>query len=143
MKKIMSNLENHLINSKECKKLVDEYERINYKEINRTRLPNKPDSKTYSIDIAILQDYLKMISTEMDKKGVLKKGVKISMGKYPEKSTDPKLNRKYNGYQMVFVSPVDLDESKDQNRERSTKESEFASLEEIPNLNYMNICPPN
>ena len=139
----MSKLENHLINSKECEKLVSEYDQSNYKEINRHRSPQKPDSKTYSIDLEILQDYLKLISSEMEKKGIQKKGVQISLGKYPEKSSDPKLNPEYLGYQTVFISPVDLNLSATKSKGSSHEETEDTSLAGIPNLNYMNLCPPN
>ena len=139
----MSKLENHLINSKECEKLVSEYDQSNYKEINRHRSPQKPDSKTYSIDLEILQDYLKLISSEMEKKGIQKKGVQISLGKYPEKSSDPKLNPEYLGYQTVFISPVDLNGSASKSKESAHEEAEDTSLAALPNLNYMNLCPPN
>ena len=139
----MSKLENHLINSKECEKLVSEYDQSNYKEINRHRSPQKPDSKTYSIDLEILQDYLKLISSEMEKKGIQKKGVQISLGKYPEKSSDPKLNPEYLGYQTVFISPVDLNGSASKSKESTHEEAEDTSLAALPNLNYMNLSPPN
>lgn len=139
----MSKLENHLINSKECEKLVSEYDQSNYKEINRHRSPQKPDSKTYSIDLEVLQDYLKLISSEMEKKGIKKKGVLISLGKYPEKSSDPKLNPEYLGYQTVFISPVDLNGSANESKESPDEETEDTSLAALPNLNYMNLCPPN
>lgn len=139
----MSKLENHLINSKECEKLVSEYDQSNYKEINRHRSPQKPDSKTYSIDLEVLQDYLKLISSEMEKKGIQKKGVQISLGKYPEKSSDPKLNPEYLGYQTVFISPVDLNGSANKSKESTHEEAEDKSLAALPNLNYMNLCPPN
>lgn len=139
----MSKLENHLINSKECEKLVSEYDQSNYKEINRHRSPQKPDSKTYSIDLEVLQDYLKLISSEMEKKGIKKKGVLISLGKYPEKSSDPKLNPEYLGYQTVFISPVDLNVRTNKSEGSTLEEAEDTSLAELPNLNYMNLCPPN
>lgn len=138
----MSNLEKHLIDSIESKKLVEEYDKTIYPEMNKNRPSTKPESKSYNIDLEVLQEYLKMISAEMDKKGIVNKGVKITLGKYPEKSADPKLNPDFLGYQMAFISPLDLTQSA-KNIVSSNDFSASKSLEDLPNLNYMGISPPN
>ena len=140
---MMSNLQKHLMSSRESKKLVENYDNSNYQEINRGRPTDKPDSKSYSIDLEVLQEYLKMISAEMDKIGVSKKGVRINLGKYPSKSEDSRLDPDYQGYQMVFISPADLDQKAHKNMVSTDEQSASRGLEDIPNLNYMNISPPN
>lgn len=137
----MSNLNQHLIDPTLTAPLAEEYVKSNYAEINRKRPAAKPDSRTYSMELEVLQEYLKLISSEMDKRGIKSKGIKVTMGKYPEKSTDPKLKAEYLGYQMIFFSPIDLGTRNDKNLE-ATQDSNSFVLGEIPDLNYMNITPP-
>lgn len=138
----MSNLDQHLMNSGESTRLADGYVTTNYAEINKNRPDAKPDSKMYTIELDVLEDYLKLIRAEMENRGVKNKGVRITLGKYPEKSDDPKLKPEYQGYQMVFLSPVDMNQNKTENKDSSAAVSNKGNLEEIPNLNYMGICPP-
>lgn len=139
---MMSKLEKHLISSRECSKLVKNYDETIYQEINRRRPPNKPESKIYTLELEVLQDYLKMISAEMDKMGIEKKGVRINLGKYPDTSSDPRLDPDFVGYQMVFISPADLDHKSQTKLDSSSENSQNRGVEDISNLNYMNISPP-
>lgn len=138
----MSNLDKHLISAKECSVLAENYEKSNYAEINSKRPTSKPDSKTYSIDLEVLQDYLKMISFEMDMKGIKEKGVKVTLGKYPENSKDVKLKPEYLGYQMIYFSPVDLGNTQKADKTNTTELDGSLNLDDLSNLNYMNITPP-
>ena len=138
----MSNLEKHLTTSQECDILAEIYVKSNYADINSKRTVSKPDSKTYSIDLGVLQEYLALINDEMDKRGITDKGVKITLGKYPEVSKDVKLKPEYLGYQMIFFSPVDLGKSDMQNNPFQNELDSTSKLEDVSNLNYMNITPP-
>lgn len=139
---MMSNLEKHLINSTECEKLVKDFDETIYREINRGRPVSKPQSKSFTIELEVLQDYLKMISAEMDHQGIEKKGVRINLGKYPDNLKDPHLDPDFLGYQMVFISPEDLGASDGSDRVKVAENSKTKGVAEIPNLNYMNISPP-
>ncbi|MBF8456323.1 hypothetical protein IV494_03930 [Kaistella sp. G5-32] len=138
----MSNLEKHLISAQQSSILAEEYAKTNYVEINSRRPASKPDSKMYSIDLDVLQEYLKLISGEMDKRGIKNKGVQVCLGKYPEDLKDPKLNPEYLGYQMIFFSPTDLNRGQSDNRNVIIEMDASANLDDIPDLNYMNITPP-
>jgi hypothetical protein len=138
----MINLEKHLISSKECAVLAENYVKSNYAEINSKRPISKPDSKMYSIDLDVLQEYLQLISDQMEKKGIKNKGVNVTLGKYPEVSKDVKLKPEYLGYQMIFFSPIDLDEAKSENLQAKCESDVCSDLDDVPNLNYMNITPP-
>ncbi|MEC5156455.1 hypothetical protein [Chryseobacterium sp. MP_3.2] len=136
----MSNLKDHLLTAAESKVFAEYYELSNYKEINSRRPVDSPDSKTYSIDLNILKEYIALIETEMHKKGIINKGIKVTMGKYPQKSDDVKIRPEYLGYQTIFFSAIDLG-----NIEMKT--NNITSLleddaEDIPDMNYMNITPP-
>lgn len=138
----MSKLEKHLISSRACVPLADDYDRTIYAEINKNRPAAKPESKHYTIELEVLQDYLKMVSDEMDKKGIINKGIRFNLGKYPEKSDDPRLDPDFLGYQMVFVSPVELQNMSKLTTESQPDDSQSKSCDDLPNLNYMNISPP-
>lgn len=138
----MSNLNDHLINPQECQSLSKEYAKSNYVEINKSRPASKPDSTSYNIDLSVLQDYLKLISDEMEKRGIRSKGVKVCMGKYPEKSSDPKLNPQFLGYQMIYFSPVDLGKEAELKNDAAPQDA-ASNMDDVPNLNYMGLCPPN
>ena len=134
---IMSKLDQHLIGSTESKILVDEYDKSNYVAINARIPAEKPDSKTITYDLEILQDYINLIREGMEKMGIKNKGIKVNFGKYPEKEFDPRLNPLYKGYQTIFFSPEDLDSThKKQNigKERGP--------EDLPNLDFGQLCPP-
>lgn len=139
---MMSNLEKHLIKPSECEKLVTDYDETIYREINRGRPSSKPQSKTFTIDLDVLQDYLKMISAEMDGLGIKKKGVKINLGRYPDQTKDPRLDPDFLGYQMVFISPADLGNSTGSEVVETNDEGTNRGVSDISNLNYMNISPP-
>lgn len=134
----MNELKKHLISKKESSLLASEYEKSNYDAINAKRPAKKPDSKTYTYDLEVLQDYINLIREGMEKGGVKNKGIKITLGKYPENSLDPRLNPKYKGYQTIFFSPEDLDHSSKEAKS-AMHESED---EELPDLNYGQLCPP-
>ena len=137
----MKDLEQHLLSSKQSKVLAETYDRTNYAEINKNRSPEKPDSKMYTVELSILKEYLKLIEDEMDKHGIKEKGVRVTLGKYPDKSGDPKLDPKYLGYQTIFFSAVDLDNHAEKNTE-NTADKDAGSTEDIPDMNYMHITPP-
>ena len=132
----MSNLKDHLITAEESAALAGAYTNSNYAEINRLRPAGKPDSKVYRIDLAVLQDYIDLINREMEARGIKEKGIKITLGKYPDKSTDPRLKKEYEGYQMVFFSPADMAE------ESIPPKMTMGKMGEIPDLNFMDISPP-
>lgn len=137
----MKDLEQHLLSSKQSKVLAETYDRTNYAEINKSRSPEKPDSKMYTVELSILKEYLKLIEDEMDKHGIKEKGVRVTLGKYPVKSDDPKLDPKYLGYQTIFFSAVDLDNHAEKNT-GNTSNKDAGSTEDIPDMNYMHITPP-
>lgn len=138
----MSNLEKHLMSPEQSILLAEEYDQTNYAKINSGRLPTKPDSKMYSIDLEVLQDYLKLIDDEMEKRGIKNKGVKVTLGKYPAKSKDPKVNPDFLGYQMIFFSAADLSRSQDDTGSNIAEIPNAPKSDDIPDLNYMNITPP-
>ena len=133
----MSTLKKHLITKEESKALSIEYEKSNYAAINAKRPAERPDSKTFSYDLEVLQEYINLIRDGMEKRGITKKGIKITLGKYPEINVDPRLDPIYNGYQTIFFSPEDMDSSKeDESLSRNTE------VEDLPNMNYGEIRPP-
>ena len=134
----MSNLEKHLISKKESKLLAVEYEKSNYEAINQKRPADKPDSKVYIYELEVLQDYINLIRDGMEKKGIKNKGIKITLGKYPEHDSDRRLNPIYKGYQTIFFSEENLGFSMG-NDQASRRGQEG---EELPDLNYGQICPP-
>lgn len=138
----MNDLEKHLMTSKESKILAEAYDKTNYAEINKNRPPGKPDSNMYTIELNILKDYLKLIDEEMEKCGIKNKGVRVTLGKYPENSQDPKLNPKYLGYQTIFFSAVDLDENNEENKSTESEKQCLGAPDDIPNMNYMHVTPP-
>ena len=75
----MSNLEKHLITNKESAILAEEYEKSNYVAINAKRPTKKPDSKTYTYDLEVLQDYINLIREGMEKKGIKNNAAPISI----------------------------------------------------------------
>lgn len=133
----MSNLKKHLITKREGKSLADEYERINYDAINARRPSSKPDSKFYIYDLEVLQEYINLIRDGMEKIGIKNKGIKVTLGKYPESGFDPRLDPLFNGYQTIFFSAHDLDSSR-QNKSADSDESR----EELPLMNFGQLCPP-
>lgn len=136
----MSNLKNHLIDSKQAEILSKIYEQSNYAEINKKRDSSKPDSKYYTYDLEVLQDYINLIRVEMEKKGIRKKGIRITLGKYPEKSFDARLNPNYLGYQTIFFSPENLEVSISGKAMANTPDS--GGVSDLPNLDFGGICPP-
>lgn len=134
----MSKLEKHLITQKESILLAAEYEKSNYESINQKRPINKPDSKYYIYDLDVLQEYITLIRDGMEKKGIKNKGIRITLGKYPEKNFDERLNPLYKGYQTIFFSPENLDFS----TESKDVLNKTKGINELPNLNFGQICPP-
>lgn len=133
----MSNLQKHLITKGECEVLAREYDTSNYAAINKIRPAAKPDSKTYTYELEVLQDYINLIRDGLEKEGVKNKGIKISLGKYPESGFTDRLDPKYKGYQTVFFTAVDLDEEKSENESDKKKESGG-----LPGLDFGQLCPP-
>ncbi|MDQ0475805.1 MULTISPECIES: hypothetical protein [Chryseobacterium] len=131
----MSELEKHLIPKEESDLLATEYDKTNYAAINAKRSPEKPDSKYYTYDLEILQEYINMIREGMEKRGIKNKGIRITLGKYPEDQFDPRLNPLYKGYQTIFFSAEDMDAAK----ENSEKVS---NPEDLPGLNFGQLYPP-
>lgn len=133
----MSNLEKHLITNKESAILAEEYEKSNYVAINAKRPTKKPDSKTYTYDLEVLQEYINLIREGMEKKGIKNKGIKISLGQYPERGFDSRLDPIYNGYQTIFFSAEDLDSPKGKAGSEDGDDPEG-----LPNLDFGQLCPP-
>lgn len=133
----MSNLEKHLITGRKADELAKAYEKSNYIAINDKRPGQKPDSKYYIYDLEVLQDYLNLIREGMEKRGIKNKGVRISLGKYPDNGFDPRLNPLYNGYQTIFFSAENLDSVSEKEHAKGTE-----SQEELPNLDFGQLCPP-
>lgn len=131
----MSNLQKHLIKG-ESEVLAREYEISNYAAINKIRPAAKPDSKTYTYELEVLQDYINLIRDGLEKEGVKNKGIKISLGKYPESGFTDRLDPKYKGYQTVFFTAVDLD---DKLENESDKKKGSGGL---PGLDFGQLCPP-
>lgn len=136
----MSNLKDHLIDAKQAEILSKEYEASNYAAINRSRTPSNPDSRFYIYDLEVLQDYINLIRTEMEKIGIRKKGIRISLGKYPEKKFDSRLNPDYLGYQTIFFSAENMDVPDSKKAVATMVDSE--SIAGLPNLDFGGICPP-
>lgn len=132
----MSNLQKHLITKSESEVLAREYETSNYAAINKIRPAAKPDSKTYTYELEVLQDYINLIRDGLEKEGVKNKGIKISLGKYPESGFTDRLDPKYKGYQTVFFTAVDLD---DKSENESDKKKGSGGL---PGLDFGQLCPP-
>lgn len=133
----MSNLQKHLITKGESEVLSREYDTSNYAAINKIRPAAKPDSKTYTYELEVLQDYINLIRDGLEKEGVKNKGIKISLGKYPESGFTDRLDPKYKGYQTVFFTAVDLDEQKSENESDKKKGSGG-----LPGLDFGQLCPP-
>lgn len=86
-----------------------------------------------------------MIEGEMEKRGVKNKGIRVSMGKYPDDYASPNFDPKYRGYQTVFFSAVDLDSVSSEraiSEESGVDSSVSGVLGDIPNMDYGQICPP-
>lgn len=139
----MSNLEKHLISAQDCEVYSEEYINTNYVEINKNRPTEKPDSSYYFIELDVLQEYLKMIDAEMGEKGVKRKGVKVCLAKYPEKSSDSKLNQDYLGYQTIYFAPIDLTDKISADMNKFVETETAKDMDDTPNLNYMGISPPH
>lgn len=133
----MNELEKHLISKEESALLVKEYDKSNYEAINAKRPGKKPDSKSYTYDLEVLQDYINLIRDGMEKMGIKKKGIKINLGKYSENGFDPRLDPVYKGYQTIFFSPENLD-----SETIAERLSDDSDLEKLPNLDYGQLCPP-
>ncbi|WP_126337105.1 hypothetical protein [Kaistella antarctica] len=133
----MSNLEKHLITKKESDLLASEYEKTNYGAINSKRPANKPDARHFSYDLEVLQDYINLIREEMGKRGVNKKGIRVTLGKYPDNNFDPRLDPICSGYQTIFFSAENMDSA-----EQIESVSRTNDLEDLPQMNYGQIRPP-
>ena len=134
---MISDLKMHLITKAEGEALASEYERSNYAAINEKRPAKKPDSKSFCYDLEILQEYINLIREGMDKKGITNKGIRITLGKYPDNTVDERLDPIYKGYQTIFFSAENRDAFHE--NERSNRNSD---LEDLPNMNYGEIRPP-
>ena len=132
----MKNLNDHLLNSKQAEILSKEYERTNYTQINSSRPAGKPDSKHYIYDLEVLQEYINLIRDDMEKRGIRNKGIRISLGKYPATSFDPRLNPDFLGYQTIFFSGEDMDGVS------ATDRVESAPIHDGPVLDFGTIAPP-
>lgn len=132
----MKNLNDHLLNSKQAEILSKEYERTNYSQINSSRPSGKPDSKHYIYDLEVLQEYINLIRDDMEKRGIRRKGIRISLGKYPDISFDPRLNPDFLGYQTIFFSAENMDGFSVTNRVES------APVPDGPVLDFGTISPP-
>lgn len=133
----MSELNKHLINLEEAKILQVEYDRTNYVAINEARSAGKPDSKYYTFELEVLQQYIDLMRQELDKRGVPEKGIRVHLGKYPINDFSEKLNPAYRGYQTVFFTGVDL-KSDSEYYKNSGEDGE----EELPGFNFGQLCPP-
>ena len=133
----MSDLKKHLITNREGQSLAAEYEKSNYAVINDKRPSSKPDSKFYTYDLEVLQEYINLIRDGMEKKGIKNKGIRITLGQYPESGFDSRLNPIYKGYQTVFFSAHNLDSNTDTNNEPTDDPGE-----ELPDMNFGQLCPP-
>ena len=133
----MSNLQKRLITKREGEVLAREYDTSNYVAINKGRPSSKPDSKTYTYELEVLQDYINLIRDGLEKEGIKNKGIKISLGKYPESGFTDRLNPKYKGYQTIFFSAVDLDQDESKNQSDTNK-----GTGDLPGLDFGQLCPP-
>jgi hypothetical protein len=140
-----SNLSDHLIDRAQADLLEKEYENSNYLMINNSRQPDKPESKYYTYDLEVLQDYINFAREEMEKLGIKKKGIRISMGKYPQRGFDARLDAKFNGYQTVFISAENLDTSRNiiQNEEINNITDRGMGVSGIPSMDLSMPSPPH
>ncbi|WP_226064779.1 hypothetical protein [Kaistella polysaccharea] len=132
----MSDLEKHLITGEDCQILAKEYERTNYAVINNSRKHDKPDSKYYTFDLEVLQDYINVIREGLEKKGIKNKGIRVNLGKYPEERFNEKLDPAYLGYQTVFFSATSIEPDSMISPQRTEDEKD------LPGLNFGQLCPP-
>lgn len=132
----MSNLKDHLLDAAKAQQLAAEYENTTYARINSARPPGKPDSRFYIHDLEVLQAYLNLIREEMEKSGIKNKGIRITLGKYPESRFDPRLNPDYNGYQTLFFTAQNLDPV-------SAEDASSQDVQELPALDFGTIAPPH
>lgn len=132
----MSNLDKHLISLKESEILSSEYEKSNYSAINKQRPVGKPDAKTFTYELEVLQDYLNLIREGLEKEGVKNKGVRVTLGKYPESGFTDRLNPDFKGYQTIFFSAVDLGSAVELGQIQDKESSA------LPRLDFGQICPP-
>ncbi len=133
------SLKDHLIDRKKSEILKNEYLESNYRTINTSRPYDKPDSRMYTFDLDIMQQYLDLIRDEMEKQGIRKKGIRITMAKYPTADFSD-VKPKYAGYQTIVISAADLD-AVPENTEGKQGFVEPASLD-IPEMNFSTITPP-
>ena len=73
----------------------------------------------------------------MGKRGVTKKGIRITLGKYPDDNFDPRLDPIYSGYQTIFFSAENMDSA-----DQIESVSRTNDLEDLPQMNYGQIRPP-
>ncbi|MCZ2085531.1 MULTISPECIES: hypothetical protein [unclassified Kaistella] len=135
----MSDLQKHLISKQQSDLLAKEYDKTNYEAINARRPKDKNDAKHFNYDLEVLQEYINLIREGMEKKGIKNKGIRVTLGKYADNNSDSRLNPKYQGYQTIFFSPHDMDSSLSEKIALKIADGEE---EDLPNLNYGQICPP-
>ena len=84
-----------------------------------------------------MQDFINLIRDDMEKRGIRRKGIRISLGKYPDISFDPRLNPDFLGYQTIFFSGEDMDGVS------ATDRVESAPIPDGPVLDFGSFSPPN
>jgi hypothetical protein len=138
----MSDLNKHLIDSVQSNILAQEYETSNYAQINSRRPSSKPDAKTFTYDLEVLQDYINLVREEMELLGIKNKGIKISLGKYPEGDFDKRLNPLFKGYQTIFFSAENLSNAVEDNTIGDSTSAKAKGIEDLPILDFGQLCPP-
>ncbi len=130
----MGDLNRHLIGTARQEELRNEYLETNYAFINANRPMEEPDSLDYSFDLDVLQDYLNYVKEKAGELGITNIKIKVEMGKYPNNSTDSKLNPAYKGYQTIYFVAADGNSS--------PYPGECENISQIEGLNFSSICPP-
>ena len=108
--------------------------------LNENRTGTGDESTQFIYDLETLEAYISFIKKEMSALNVQKKGIRITLGKYPETSEDERINPLYLGRQMAYISAENMDLGEvGEGREKRTLSERIAG---IPSLNFGGICPP-
>lgn len=125
---MMSNLEEHLLNSDSERLLRATYEENNYAAVNGTRPAGNPDSLTCSFDLGLMQQYLDYVRNEAQEREISNVKITVCFAQYPDYDFDPRLNPAYKGYQTVLL--------------RAGRGDDDTPIAGISALNFGNLHPP-
>ena len=128
----MGTLEDHLIDEEKRSILSDEYSAKNYTVINNARGEEGPDSRFYTFDLAVMEEFLQYVKDAAEAGNLEDVKIRISMGQYPENAViDERQDPLYKGYQTIFIEGGTIDGE------------EFVPISGIDGLDFSTLIPPH